>query len=79
MTALDDYIANFQRRVLQDALLEATATYWRRRADTFAAVGNPRCDEVAQACRNHAELVRMVGLDAEAEALIAREITQAAA
>lgn len=30
-----DRIDAFQRRVLQDALAEATAIYWRRRADTF--------------------------------------------
>lgn len=37
MSAADlaDYIANFQRRVLQDALNEATRSYWLRRAETF--------------------------------------------
>ncbi|WP_299051791.1 hypothetical protein [uncultured Nocardioides sp.] len=32
---LDAYVAHFQARVLQDAMREATATYWRRRAQTF--------------------------------------------
>lgn len=68
---LADYVANFCRRILADALLEATSAYWLRRAATFATVGNPRCDEVAEACRNHAELLRMVGLDDDAEAIIA--------
>jgi hypothetical protein len=31
---LDDYIEHHRRRTLQDALNEATASYWRRRADT---------------------------------------------
>lgn len=30
-----DHIDHFQRRVLQDSLTEATAIYWRRRAQTF--------------------------------------------
>lgn len=34
---LTDYIEHFRRRVLQDALAEATANYWRRRAETFDA------------------------------------------
>ncbi len=51
------YIEHFRGRVLQDALLEATANYWLRRAKTFEAVGNPRCDEIALACRRHATLV----------------------
>jgi len=30
------YIDNFRRRVLEDALHEATPIYWRRRAEAFA-------------------------------------------
>lgn len=37
-----EYVANFQRRILQDALAEATAAYWlRRAADTEAARARP--------------------------------------
>lgn len=46
----------FAHRLLQDAFTEATAAYWLRRAETFAAVGNARCDEIARACRNRATL-----------------------
>lgn len=56
-TDLSAYVDNFRARVVQDALAEATSAYWLRRADTFAAVGNARCDEVALACRRHATLV----------------------
>lgn len=34
---LDDYIAHFRARVLQDALAQATAAYWRRRAEVWEA------------------------------------------
>lgn len=63
-------------RVLQDALSEATATYWLRRAQQFEDAA-PRLDEyhggatrdelnqrwidcmaTAEACRNHAQLIR---------------------
>jgi hypothetical protein len=49
---LDDYVAHFRTRVLQDALAQATAAYWRRRAVQFAMVGTPACDEIAEACYN---------------------------
>lgn len=51
------YLEHFSHRVLQDALLEATTAYWLNRAQTFAAVGNERCDEIAQACRAKARVV----------------------
>lgn len=36
MTAeLVEHIDHFQRRVVQDAVNEATAVYWQRRADMF--------------------------------------------
>ena len=44
-------------RAVQQALLEATWAYWMRRGQSFAAVGTPRCDEIAQACRSHARLL----------------------
>lgn len=31
----EEYLAHFQNRVIQDALNEATRSYWLRRADTF--------------------------------------------
>ncbi len=48
------YVEHFRARVVQDALAEACSSYWLRRAQTFAAVGNERCDEIARACRNRA-------------------------
>lgn len=47
-------LEHFRARVLQDALSQATADYWLNRAETLAAVGTPRCDAMAQACRNRA-------------------------
>lgn len=47
---------HFQLRMLREAWLEATATHWRRRAEAFAAVGTPTCDQIARACRNRAAL-----------------------
>ncbi|MCW2763610.1 MAG: hypothetical protein JWR85_3811 [Marmoricola sp.] len=56
ITDLDEYVRHFSTRVLQDALNEATAAYWMKRAEQFDAVGNARCDEIARACRNRAAL-----------------------
>ena len=33
--AIIDHIDHFQRRVIQDALLDGSAAYWRRRAEAF--------------------------------------------
>lgn len=60
----DAYIDHFRHRVLQDALAEATADYWLRRGEAFAAVGTPACDATAQACRNHAYLIATAQLPA---------------
>ena len=49
---------HFRQRVLQDALTEATAQYWERRATQFANVGTPNCNMIAENCRNHAWLLR---------------------
>lgn len=54
--ALAEYIEQFRARVLQDALNEATGTYWQQRADAFDAVGTPAGDEIARACRARASL-----------------------
>lgn len=59
--ALADYVDNFRRRVLQDALSEATSAYWAKRAEAFAAVGTPACEEIAQACRNRAAIALLDG------------------
>lgn len=61
---LTEAIDHFRERVLQDALVEATATYWRRRAEEFRAVGNPTCDAIAEACENRAR-VSVLGGDVE--------------
>lgn len=57
LSELDEYAEHFRARVLQDALNEATAVYWRRRAAAFDAVGNEECDVIAKACRNRAALM----------------------
>src|SRR5215212_4652011 len=44
-------------RAVQQVLCEATWAYWMRRAQSFAAVGTPDCDAIAEACRNHARLM----------------------
>jgi hypothetical protein len=49
-------VEHFRRRVLESALCEGESRYWLRRADDFAKVGTPECDEVARACRHRAEL-----------------------
>lgn len=56
---LVEHVEHFQRRVLQDALNEACAGYWRRRAEQFELVGTAACDEVARACRNRALLAEI--------------------
>lgn len=38
LSALIEYVEHFQKRVVQDALAEATAAYWHRRANQFEAV-----------------------------------------
>lgn len=53
---LVEHVDHFQHRVMQDALAEATAAYWRKRAADFEAVGTPECDETAKACRNRARI-----------------------
>lgn len=67
---LPAHLEHFRRRVLYDGLLQATSDYWQRRAGMFAAVGTPDCDEIAQACRNHATFLTTTGLDAQSLAVI---------
>lgn len=64
------YVEHFRARVLQDAINEALPTYWERRERDFEFVGNARCDEVATACRNKAEVLRrypLVGIEPDVE------------
>lgn len=55
--AIVDHVDHFQHRVVQDAIADATATYWRRRAATFdwarprsgdylGSAGQERADEL---------------------------------
>jgi hypothetical protein len=44
-----DYLEHFQMRVLQDALNEATASYWLRRADQFEEAKPTLADHRGQA------------------------------
>jgi len=47
---LPEYVEHFRARVVQDALNEATASYWTRRAETFeAARHRPGIDYPGQA------------------------------
>lgn len=61
LTTLLENIEHFRWRVLQDALNEATADYWRRRAQDFRQVGTPACDEIAEACLNRARIAEIGG------------------
>jgi hypothetical protein len=62
-------VDHFRARVAQDALNEATSGYWLDRAVTFAAVGTPACDEIAQACRNRAVVELLPDVDPIDEAI----------
>ena len=57
------------RGFIIDMLLQAQESYWLRRAEDFAKVGTPKCDEIAQACRNKALLCREESADEWAELL----------
>jgi hypothetical protein len=57
LSDLNSMVEQTRRRVLVDALAEATSDYWLRRADQFAAVGTPECDMIARNCRVHASLM----------------------
>jgi hypothetical protein len=41
---LNEYLENFARRILQDALNEAVSSYWLRRAESFESA-KPRLDD----------------------------------
>lgn len=61
MSAAQEYLDNFARRVLQDAICSAAPQQYERRARELDAVGTPRCREQAQACRNAAAFWRACG------------------
>lgn len=50
--ALVEHVEHFQHRVLQDALNEATAAYWNRRADAFLAARPSASDFRGHASRD---------------------------
>jgi len=75
---LDAYFDSFVRRVIADALAEATRSYWIKRAEVFAAVGNAHCDAVALACRRHAELCEFVDFDETFAAVLSELLEEAA-
>jgi hypothetical protein len=78
---LATYVEHFRARVLQDTLAEALPAYWLRRAKTFAAVGNARCDEIATACRNQAQFLTtypLLGVEEFSEPEIVAAIREAA-
>lgn len=68
-----DFVDHFQRRVLVDALNEATAVYWRKRAETFEAArprpgefrGRATPDETRQRDQRLAQLAANCRLCAE--------------
>lgn len=70
------YIENFQRRVIQDALAEATSAYWRRRARQFEGCGTASADEKAQACRNHATICEFQNFDEIYDAVVAEFVDE---
>ena len=71
--ALADEVEHFRRRVLQDALNEACAAYWIRRAEDFEKVGTSACDEVAKACRHRAELSLIGGTFPEVDDVLSED------
>lgn len=68
-----EILETIARRCVIDMLLEAQESYWLRRAEDFAKVGTPRCDVVAEACRNKALLCREESAD-EWAGLLALEL-----
>lgn len=64
------------RRVVFEVLIEQDAAFWRRRAETFAAVGTADCDEIARACFARARFAEMGGADDEWNALLDVELEE---
>jgi hypothetical protein len=55
--AMDIDLDQVLKRMIQQAVIEASAAHWDRRADTFDWIG-PHCAGEAKACRNHAQAIR---------------------
>lgn len=55
-TTVPHRIDRFLHDVLLDVLLSGERRYWLKRAEDFAKVGTPACDEIARACRARAEV-----------------------
>lgn len=51
LPALIDHLDHFQRRVVQEAMRDATAAYWNRRAATFEAARPREGDYFGRATR----------------------------
>lgn len=56
-----EYLDDFARRLVQDAICAATPAQYVRRATQLEAIETPRCREAAQACRNAAAFWRRYG------------------
>jgi hypothetical protein len=74
LAALVEDVEHFNRRCLQAALNAACSSYWLRRAEDFAKVGTPACDEIAQACRHKAELSLVGGSWPEIDDVLAEAL-----
>jgi hypothetical protein len=67
-------VEHFRMRVIQDALAEASRSYWLRRAADFDAVGTAGAAETAQACRNRATLAPLDDWPELVDVLAEREV-----
>jgi hypothetical protein len=52
-----DVAEAMRRRAMEQALLEVLPEYWLHRSRSYASVGTPECDLIAENCRNHARLL----------------------
>lgn len=55
---LPEYVEHFRERVLQDALAQATASYWHKRAEAFEAAAPRPCDFTGRATEEELEFRR---------------------
>lgn len=62
-------IDRLAQSLLVELLLDAQEKYWLKRAQDFAKVGTPQCDEIAKACRAKASLCREESADEWTELL----------
>lgn len=58
LPALIEHVEHFRKRVVQDALAQATATYWHRRADQFEAALPRPGDFIGNATEDEREVRR---------------------